>query len=1500
MQKHTLAKSVVVTFVVSVLTLAFMTLHPPNDRQPFIVQAASQRPPPGSEMTRSPGDDEQFGIEIEQLNNVDSQAPGQQSVTPQDDPPFYAETDWWASPYWGRQRPPDEDLGFTIEMEYPHPYAALEGDPVPGNYVDQCMHDETNHKVQCTGTIPASAPSDASASFSYNVVGTCALYPNPPSQVSFDFDIQWNDGQSSQPSKSYTVAPVPDLVMTNPRPADGATDVPIIASDGSSPMLEWDPAKELECSIFPMPDYYDTSYWVSLRAKGGTWKSLGPNCERKVQLSPSELPCSSNGDPVTWEWRIHAYDYKYGSCRTENPVETRFNFTAGSCRPEIEVKPKYGNAYFLQNISVNNPYKVEVDWNGSAFQTDAQPPYGDVIFNVNGTETTVKGEDWGVEHKIDMGSAFMADWSGGGNSLDIYASYTPPSGGQTVQSLHYTAQPIIFPFPEWAATLNVGPFSANLMEGAVTYENSVSYPEDPFEANVTVPSWIPYVGGRQAGILETQATGSVAASSAGSGKLGLGGQTGLGMGVDIIGTVDGEGNFSFGLGDGLRMDGSTFGLAISASFEKVVTLGDLIPGLRAAEDWWFIGWGIKKLNNLAKITGSLVPRVSIQAFFKQQGRDTWVFDGSVGRGEITAMIRGDLKLLEKLYAWAQGSGRPFVEINFPGNPDYLREVGIDLGISAGVRAWFYEKEFSRAITCSLPQAGCRQNEDAALMGLVGDGWEMVPRDYVDEDYNTFVGDQTVRRSSGVQSAPTTETPIVANVFSLSEPALAIHGGGSGADSRTLLYIHDDPAKPWGQGTEMMVTQWNGLAWSPPISLTDDLNLDFTPQVAYDSGGNAVAIWERSHTDTITDGLTLAFMQSMDIGAATWLTATQTWSPVSMLTEDNGMADFAPRLRRASDGTVLAMWETNDGHEMFGTAAHPLTYTYAIWGGAAWSTPVAALTGLTNTLGMDVALYAANEGALVYVRDADLVSTTVGTEIFHSLYDGTGWSTPQRLTDDDVSDTTPSLAYAADGTLKLLWVRGDDLVMLDGSWNMNDLQVVRAESLEAGFLAHTLVRSPEGHLALAWQSGHGGLTDLAYSIYDAAADRWSADQYLMQDDSLEISMAPVFATDGTLHIAYRKEQTEYVTETVVFSPTLTVTYTNVPRAGASDLYVLEHTVGRDLAISDLALAPAYPAPGDPVTLTAQAHNTGDLVAAPVVVQFSDEGTPVVTVTVSSGLTAGTSITATAQWTAPATIDAPHTLTAIVDPQGAIVEFDETNNTTTLEALGPRLVAEWARVIPSPQGISCTLSVTNAGSSPAQAPTPVYLRAGNAFTGTLLATGQLASDLAVGARTLVTVSLTDVTTLPVDPLAWMVASDPAEDLANAWPVELRALPDLTLSPHDVLAGGFGNLELYSRGPFTVTLHNAGPVTATNVTLSAWSEGLTGTLIYSETVPLVGPHHPATGTFNHAIGDAPLSLWLQVDPDNVIEEWDETNNLAVLNYAPVGSDTFYIYLPLVMRND
>ncbi len=1394
---------------------------------------------------------------------------------------------------WYRNNLPDEDLTFTAQIHYPFPQAEFFTDAEHamtwGDYIDTCTHQADQQIVECTGRFPASDPTQIMlASVDFYILGTCELYPNPPASVTVEAEVQYSDETDDSTSESVPVAPRVDLVTVADSPANSAVDV-VIESEGNGPLLQWhDNTSGYTCgpinAISPLD--HDITYGVYLNASSQTPQQIGEQngeCSRQVQLAPTDLACDENGEPQVWEWTIRAVDIKYSVCTPAPVQDTTFRFTTASCQPEItQVTPKYGHQYFLKNIGVDNTYRVEVDWNGPAYHTPPSAPIdGQVHFEINGVEKPengVDGQTWGAEHTFNMGQDFKADWSGGNNAMKIWAEYRPETGGPVYKSDYYTAQPIVFPFPEWATTIPIGPFTIDAKEAAIEYENEAQYPDPAFEANVEIPNAVPYLGGKELGILESQATAGIEASSAGTGKLSLAGETGLGLGAfEIVGEIGGEGEFKFQQNDGLKMEKATLELGISTPFKKEMTLADLVPAVKAAEDWWLVGKLIRKVTRSIVVEGSITPKISIAADFEQRGRTAWVFEGSVVRGQLELKVVATFKPYEKLWVQVYGGGTPFLEFNFPANPDYFRRMGIDLLFGAKLHAWRWDKEFKYGVTCALP-GGCNSNDDLRRMVALSDtGWELLPRTYVDDTYNVFVGNAatlTAERAGTMTSASaaTTEHPLVNNVYPLTEPALAIRADGH----KTLAYIVDDPGKPLGQGEELAVLQGPTLTQTAPMTLTDDWQLDFAPQVVYDGEGNAVVAWERSYTDVITSGLNLTFAQQIDIAATVWMSDSASWDAITMLTENNERLDHSPRLRAGSDGSVMALWQSGDGTDILGTTAHPITYTYATWDSTSWSMPQIAIGGLSQTLEMDVAVYSSTQAALVYVVDTDgELATAADTELYYSHYDGSQWAVPQPLTNDTITDTTPALIYDAAGGLKLLWLRGTDLVMLDSSLNIADVQHVRADSTASGFQDLRLSRSPAGHLALAWQEMYADGADLAYSVYDASSGRWGMDQPFMHDAALETAFAPAFTDDGTLYLAYRKSVTEYVTDTVEVSPTLSMTVTNMPQLGRSDLYLLNHTVGRDLTISDLTVTPAYPAAGEAVTLTAQVHNVGDLETGPIDVRFDDGADAIITVTVAPTLTAGTWVTTTTTWSAPDPLTSPHTLRATVDPGDTIVETFKDNNTVEAMVFGARLVAETAQRYDDTETLTYTLTLRNAGSTSAEAPITVTLRA-DTPDGTVLSSTTLTTHINAGAWTSASVVIPDVSLLQGLNDGWMVAGTPQTDRDNAWPVSLQVLPDLIVSG-------------IQEKPPTVQVANVGALAASGVDLAVWRDvtaaslGYTdtlvhdGTIIFSDTLGDLAPGQTIAVQLNLPSGEMP-ELWAQVDPQHAIQEGNEANNLKI----------------------
>jgi hypothetical protein len=207
------------------------------------------------------------------------------------------------------------------------------------------------------------------------------------------------------------------------------------------------------------------------------------------------------------------------------------------------------------------------------------------------------------------------------------------------------------------------------------------------------------------------------------------------------------------------------------------------------------------------------------------------------------------------------------------------------------------------------------------------------------------------------------------------------------------------------------------------------------------------------------------------------------------------------------------------------------------------------------------------------------------------------------------------------------------------------------------------------------------------------------------------------------------------------------------------------------------------------------------------------------------------------------------------------------------------------------ITATARLLNAGVLAASAPLNVAFRAADPLTGMLLGTTLVESDLAAGARFTATFAITDPASVAgLGETLWAIADegDVATEINeenNTAYAPLSVLPDLTLSAADI----------YGREPFTVTVHNAGLVTASAATLAVWRDvfGSASTLVYSGTLSDLGPG--ASSAITLTLPSEEMELWAQADPTNRIVESDESNNLAVR--MVVVESLNWIYLPVVL---
>lgn len=1223
--------------------------------------------------------------------------------------------------------------------------------------------------------------------------------------------------------------------------------------------------------------FSDNSGWSATQ----TIPALAPGVSATLHLDWDLTPILLAGQGQNTAVLTVVADPQQALTDTIRGNNTRTGQLTVDARPRIvELKPEYtlNGAYFLDRTDLDNRLRVTVDWNG-ALPNLAAGPYGHLYFDLNGALTAVPGESWGGAHTYNMGADFQDAFSCANNTLRLYATHGVQGGA--FRSLDLVVQPTVFPFPAWVewAMQNLPGSDAGFdtidKAPLVQYQYDFKYPEPPFEATWTPPDWVPYLGGEELGILETVAEAGATGQSDGSGTARVEGQTGMAVGgFTAEGTLWGAGETQFVCGESLDLQRAEVGFLISFPVEKELSLVNVVPGAQAAADWPVVGRIIKWVLQVAQVKAELRPDVKALVQFEDNAWGELAFRHGEVEGGLGAKATLAVQPIEGLEASVWGGGRPYLILQVPAEPSYLKELGLDLGFGAGFVVGPFEAEYEVGFNCRYPPGECHMVEEEEEEGLA---WRLIPRDYAGPDYARFTAGEVT-----LATATTAETVLIANVYPYPQPALAVRADGH----RLLAYVHDNPALPQGRGAEIAVLGYDGAAWSPPFSLTADLQPDLTPALAYDGAGNGLLLWERSTlAEGITPTLDLPYAQSLEIAAAAYDGVA--WSAPVTLTA-NSLMDRAPRLARGVDGSVLALWETTDGADILGTAAHPLTLTYALWNGTAWSTPTAALAGLQDILAVSVAAYSETEAAIVLARDADgVLTTTADTDLFYSAFDGAAWSAPALIADSLVlSDAAPALAYDAAGGRHLLWLRGPDLAWLHNSWELADLEVVRTGSSAAGFLDLRLAADPHGNLALAWQSLDEDGADVAYRVYDPAAAGWGADHVLLADAAVEAGLCPAFAA-GTLYAAYAKVETLFITRTFELSPGVYFTVTGMPAPGASDLALLDHTVGRDLAWDSLAITPTNPAPGQVVTLTAVLRNAGDLaVAGPEVVLY-DGAAPLFTPTLAIVLAGGLAVPVEVPWTMPPDTS-PHALRAVADPGGLLDETDEENNEITLLAPRPDLQVERFYGAHGPGVLTYTLRLANAGPVMAAPPFTVTLRAADPATGTIVAALRVLVGLGPAGRLTLTQPLTDPLALGgLGEIVWAVA-DSADTVAeadednNTAYASLGVLPDLHIAAAD----------LQGLGPISVTVHNAGLFTATSVVLAVRQDGLSGTLVLSTTLGDLGPGAQATVRLSLPAGA--VELWAKADPDDAIRELDEGNNLAIGSY-PIQHR---VYLPLVQR--
>ena len=1151
------------------------------------------------------------------------------------------------------------------------------------------------------------------------------------------------------------------------------------------------------------------------------------------------------------------------------------------------VESAYGHV-FLGNINLNNKYTVSVDWNGSDSGT-GNP--GAVIFSLNGKSSEEIGDNNGATHTYNVGTEF----AGGFNNLTIVAI-----NAEGVNSRPMSLRVAKIVLPGWLEELGVSSeigglgiettFKQDYLEFSIHH----SIPKKPFEADLTVPSWFPYFGGSEIG---AEAQGEVALNlrSDWTGDVLLGGEAEFKAADQAIGGgVTGQGDARLTEQGGIQFTQAKLDFELHGTISAEMPILEFIPAVAAVANMPVVGTVAGPILDTLKIYASITPAVEFSSTWGPKAdQESWEWKGGSGNTSLTTELGLKMEPLDLIEASVSGNGKGTVNFQVPrGQSPYVESVELELWGNAKFSVWdqVLVDEDTEHLKVTLPESQQLSPNTALLVPLgVSAGGSLqvnssrvLERMYADEPYAVFVGDTPSRLApTAPHNLTLTQQPVMLNVYPQSRPSLATRDD----DTAVMVWVYDDVSKPIVRSKEIMASYWNGLSWSTPVSVTQDTQSDYNPQVAFDGNGHAVAVWQRINDPALPISATLdvTFTKKFDLAYSIYDVASGYWAAPQTLTANMDF-DYRPLLATGNDGHIMLTWTANPDGYMFGDANHPDALYSMVWDGDAWSTPVLVTDTLTGALRVTAAYSDHLHSVLVVNRDVDGDWTTPNdVELFYTLWDGSTWSVFTRLTYDSVRDERPMVLYTSGGEKRLLWLANDQLMLLDDDWSVAPTVTSIAGDVP-GLKDFDIAMDAEDNLALIWQAPSAKLADIFYALYDETTCTWNLETQLTHDQAIENEMAPAFTVDGELLIAYMRQAMKY--DDLVISPTLTLT--DVLQPDLTDLYVLRYTPDTDLTIVDLSL-PEYfnnPWPGDSVDVNITVQNMGDwAVVSPTVALYDgDPGMDGVLITttyaISGPLAGGATADVTIRWTVPVTSVQPHTLYAVVDPVGVITENLENNNTLTLTTVTADVAIASVKTYYYDQHNVVPLAVV-ANNGPVTATNFLVEFRAEAITGTVMHSAVI-DELAPYGLTAITTTWNvagwetgEYTYYAVVDSADTIYEVNEDDNWDYFPV--KVLPDLVIYSGDVQAD-----LTESGGPVTVTVRNWGTADAADVPVVLYEGPVitsSATALHTWTVASLPVDSDGDVQLVTTLDHRPNRLFAIADPQHVITEVEEYNNVALL---------------------
>jgi hypothetical protein len=190
----------------------------------------------------------------------------------------------------------------------------------------------------------------------------------------------------------------------------------------------------------------------------------------------------------------------------------------------------------------------------------------------------------------------------------------------------------------------------------------------------------------------------------------------------------------------------------------------------------------------------------------------------------------------------------------------------------------------------------------------------------------------------------------------------------------------------------------GAAWgTAELIETNNAGDAVTPKIALDASGNAIAVWQQS------DGIRAnVWANRYVVGAG--------WGKAELIETEAAWHANEPQVAVSANGNAMAVWRQGGNDGLWGIWANRYTP------GAGWSAPEPIETITKHAFTPQIAVDANGNAIAVWGQDFSTWANRYTT--------GQGWGVAELIESKTYSTTNPQIAFNANGNATAVWTQGD--------------------------------------------------------------------------------------------------------------------------------------------------------------------------------------------------------------------------------------------------------------------------------------------------------------------------------------------------------------------------------------------------------------------------------------------------------------------------------------------